>query len=346
MDRHGLVSVVLPIYRVEPYLERCITSIVNQTYSHLEIILVDDGSPDRCPQICDDWAKKDRRIKVIHKQNAGLGMARNTGIEHATGEYICFFDSDDYVALDTIEKAYTLARKDQSDIVIFGLSTIDANGKKTASHIPNTERSYYTGKEIQQVFLPDLIAPSRHTKRRTNLWMSACICLYSQRLIQRAQWRFVSEQDVISEDVYSLLCLYKDVQSVSVLPEALYCYCENAESLTHTYRKDRLQRINSFYNLCLSTCNKLHYSPEVAERFVYLYLSNTIGAMQLIARADLPEAEKRGLIRDIVMDPQMQTVLAQTCIRYETATRKLLLVAMRRKWAFLTYCFVKWKASA
>ena len=122
--RPGVVSVVLPIYGVEKYLDRCITSIVNQTYSNLEIILVDDGSRDNCPQMCDDWAEKDSRIKVVHKANAGLGMARNTGIDNATGEYICFFDSDDYVALDTVEKAYALAKQESSDLVTFGLSIV------------------------------------------------------------------------------------------------------------------------------------------------------------------------------------------------------------------------------
>ena len=92
-----LVTIVVPIYNVEKYLTRCVDSIINQTYQNLEIILVDDGSPDNCPRICDEYAKKDHRIKVIHKINAGLGMARNTGIENATGKYICFFDSDDYI---------------------------------------------------------------------------------------------------------------------------------------------------------------------------------------------------------------------------------------------------------
>ena len=101
-----MVSIVVPVYNVEAYLDRCIESLVNQTYKHLEIILVDDGSPDNCPMICEKWAGLDERIKVIHKENAGLGMARNTGLEHATGDYICFFDSDDYVASDTIEKSF------------------------------------------------------------------------------------------------------------------------------------------------------------------------------------------------------------------------------------------------
>lgn len=112
-----LISVIVPIYKVEKYLNRCIESIVNQTYSNLEIILVDDGSPDYCPQMCDDWAVKDNRIKVIHKENGGLSDARNAGMKIATGEYISFIDSDDYVSLDFFETLLSIMTNEQSDIV-------------------------------------------------------------------------------------------------------------------------------------------------------------------------------------------------------------------------------------
>ena len=101
--RKGVVSVVLPIYNVEKYLNRCIKSVINQSYKNLEIILVDDGSPDNCPTLCDEWAKKDNRIKVIHKKNAGVSSARNTGITKSTGDYICFVDGDDYVMPEYID---------------------------------------------------------------------------------------------------------------------------------------------------------------------------------------------------------------------------------------------------
>lgn len=97
MDSSALISVIVPIYNVEQYLDRCIESIIQQSYSHLEIILVDDGSPDQCPQICDEWAIKDQRIKVIHKENGGLSDARNAGLAEATGDYISFVDSDDWL---------------------------------------------------------------------------------------------------------------------------------------------------------------------------------------------------------------------------------------------------------
>lgn len=111
-----LISVIVPIYNVEKYLARCVDSIVNQTYKNLEIILVDDGSPDCCPQMCDDYAEKDSRIKAVHKKNGGLSDARNAGMAVATGEYISFIDSDDYVSDDFFECLLDVMNKENSDI--------------------------------------------------------------------------------------------------------------------------------------------------------------------------------------------------------------------------------------
>ena len=116
----NLVSVIVPIYNVEKYLEKCIESIVNQTYKNLEIILVDDGSPDNCPAICDEWAQKDSRIKVIHKKNGGLSSARNAGLEVSNGEYISFVDSDDWLDENTFEELLE-NNDEQADFISFGL---------------------------------------------------------------------------------------------------------------------------------------------------------------------------------------------------------------------------------
>ena len=111
MEKEDLISIVIPVYKVEKYLEKCIESIINQTYKNLEIIIVDDGSPDNCPQMCDEFAKSDKRIKVIHKENGGLSDARNAGIDIATGKYITFVDSDDYITNDYVEYMYNLIKK-------------------------------------------------------------------------------------------------------------------------------------------------------------------------------------------------------------------------------------------
>ena len=106
-----LISVIVPVYRVEPYLDRCVQSIVDQTYTNLEIILVDDGSPDECPRMCDAWAKRDGRIRVIHQENGGLSAARNAGMRAATGDYIAFVDSDDWLSRGFIENLHAAADK-------------------------------------------------------------------------------------------------------------------------------------------------------------------------------------------------------------------------------------------
>ena len=185
----GLVSVVLPIYNVEKYLDRCVTSVVNQTYRNLEIILVDDGSPDNCPTMCEAWAARDSRIKVVHKENAGLGMARNTGIENATGEYICFFDSDDYIAPDTIEKCFNTARKEDADLVSFGSLQVNAAGAIVSSVVPKVYKTVFSGEEIRQEFLADMLsADPNGNSRNTGLCMSAWAALFSMATINKKDW--------------------------------------------------------------------------------------------------------------------------------------------------------------
>lgn len=112
------VSVIVPVYKVEKYLDRCVESIVNQTYENLEIILVDDGSPDNCPAMCDKWAERDNRIKIIHKENGGLSDARNKGIDASTGDWIYFLDSDDYIENNTIEKMMSAAVENGADMAV------------------------------------------------------------------------------------------------------------------------------------------------------------------------------------------------------------------------------------
>lgn len=117
---YGKVSVIVPIYKVEPYLDCCVQSIVDQTYENLEIILVDDGSPDNCPAMCDDWAAKDSRIRVIHKENGGFSSARNAGLDAATGDYIQFVDSDDWILPDMTAALVSCAVKENADVVRCG----------------------------------------------------------------------------------------------------------------------------------------------------------------------------------------------------------------------------------
>ena len=112
------ISVIVPIYKLEQYLEECVDSLIEQTYKNIEIILVDDGSPDNCGAICDRYAEQDDRIQVIHKKNGGLSDARNAGLDIASGEYVLFIDSDDNVSVDMVEELYGAIKKQNADISV------------------------------------------------------------------------------------------------------------------------------------------------------------------------------------------------------------------------------------
>lgn len=279
-----LISIVLPIYNVESYLDRCIESVVGQSYENIEIILVDDGSKDNCPRICDAWALRDKRVKVIHKENSGLGMARNTGTDNATGDYICYFDSDDYIRKDAIEHIVGCIMETGAELVTFGFTFVEDRGKINKGVIPFTPKKVYEGSEVRDWFLPNLIGPNQKGGGKYNLWASAwCFC-YSATLIAQSSWRFVSEREIISEDVYSLLKLFAHVQSVAVLSEPLYCYCLNPASLTHVYRPDRIAMLAHFYDACIELCEQYGYGEEVRKSLAQPYLSFLIGAMKQAAR--------------------------------------------------------------
>lgn len=127
----ALISVIVPVYKVEKYLDRCVESIAAQSYRNLEIILVDDGSPDKCGGMCDSWAAKDQRIQVIHKQNGGLSDARNAGIQVSTGEYLVFVDSDDSIAPEMIERLYTAAQSNNTKMALCNVLCVDEIGLPT-----------------------------------------------------------------------------------------------------------------------------------------------------------------------------------------------------------------------
>ena len=152
-----LISVIVPIYKVEKYLAICVDSLLRQSYGNLEVILVDDGSPDECPAICDKYQNKDNRIKVIHKKNGGLSDARNVGLDIAQGEYVAFVDSDDFVDEDYIYKLYNALQQNRTSIAVCGIQIIDESNKVTDQICVTQDKKQelYTGKEIiKKDFLP------------------------------------------------------------------------------------------------------------------------------------------------------------------------------------------------
>lgn len=241
-----LVTVVVPIYNVEKYLNRCLDSIVNQTYQNLEIILVDDGSLDNCPRICDEYAQKDNRIKVIHKQNAGQGIARNVGIANATGKYICFFDSDDYIDANMIEECCFFAERERADLVCCGHQEETFDGIIIRERIPAPPKNIFEGEEIKRRLMPMTLSYDAKSGEDWNLSLSACFGLFSLTCIRDNKWKFASEREVYSEDIYSVLDFYRYVNKVVFVNMPFYHYVYNSNSTSRSYRTDRYDKIKVF----------------------------------------------------------------------------------------------------
>lgn len=325
-----LVTVIVPVYKTEAYLDRCVSSIVNQTYRDLEIILVDDGSPDRCPELCDRWSRQDSRIRVIHKENAGQGRARNTGLDHAGGDYICFVDSDDYILPDTILRAVREAEEASADITIYGFILENSRGNRHPI-VPNPSRNRYSGEEIQRLFLPEYLGDDPKTGKNSGIPGSACTCLISGALIRRVGWRFVSEREILCEDVYSMLALCAHVGRITVMKECLYCYCENLESTTHTYLPDRFERVKTNYEKHVELCRACGYSDAIRSRCAVQFLGGAVGAMKLEALHYTDRAQRRLRLRRIIDDRLLQEVLYELRGDRVNLKKRVLYWAMRHR---------------
>ncbi len=340
-----IVTIVIPVYNVEKYLNKAVASVINQTYKNLEIILVDDGSVDKCPQICDEWAKKDDRIKVIHKENQGLGMARNTGIENATGDYICFFDGDDYIEHDTIEKCVNVALKDKSDVVHFGHNGVLPNGKEVRRTVPDTPEAYFEGEEIINSFLPMAVSYDAATGEHWRVNLSACMIFCSLEIIRSSGWRFVSEREIIAEDFYSIFVLYRYIKRLSVIPEVLYHYTVNDSSLTHTFKSDRVSRLIVFYNAMVKESEAYNYSDVLKIRIKTVFLNNIIAAMKQIVASSLSLKEKLDLLRSATEDVSELKVFESYNYNGEKIQKKILFTAMKMKMSLLLFIIIKAKNS-
>lgn len=216
MKEEKKISIIIPIYNVEKYLPACVESILQQTYKNLEVILVDDGSPDRCPVICDELAQKDDRIQVIHQKNKGLSGARNTGIDNAQGDYLIFVDSDDTVEQTLVEELYTYAEKWNCAIVACGRNYIFEDGQIVCK-IAHDESKVYGFEEAMQ---------EMNSFRLFD--MSAWAKIYRKELFEDIQF----PEGKLSEDYYIMYKLFDKAQTIGYVAKPLYNYLQRQSSIS------------------------------------------------------------------------------------------------------------------
>ncbi len=219
--KNDLISIIVPVYKVERYLSQCIDSIINQTYTNLEIILVDDGSPDNCGMICDEYARLDNRIKVIHKENGGLSSARNAGLDIATGEYIGFVDSDDYIDDLLVSETINIIKKENVDLVKFGYYKEGKHFKiKNNFVLPTNKPIDSTGEEVRNnIFKTD----------------NLCTCwgnIYKANIAKKIMF---DNSISVGEDFLYVTNYLTKCNKIYISDKHYYHYIINQNSLTHKF---------------------------------------------------------------------------------------------------------------
>lgn len=311
------ISIIIPVYNVAKYLNRCLESVVNQTHKHIEIILVDDGSPDNCPQMCDEWAKNDSRIKVVHKKNEGLGLARNTGMQHATGEFIAFIDSDDFVELDMYEKLYNKAISNNADIVYCGYKQGLSDGSYIEKADFNEERTFNNKADIEKHSIRYFF-PLNGSLMMMSVWHS----IYKREVIKTD---FYSERKVVSEDLHFQLSAILNSKKIIYIPDSLYYYCYNQSSLSHTFK------ISKFYGFQELTRLLLDLYPNEKHYVYKFYFNSTINIIrQILGNKELTNKEKRKFLAEIHFNPIWDEIKKGTDIKMYSKHHKLYYSLMGR----------------
>lgn len=260
---NSLISVIVPIYNVEKYLKKCVDSIINQTYKNLEIILVDDGSPDNCPKICDEYAKQDNRIKVIHKENGGLSDARNAGIEIATGQYISFVDSDDYIAEDMLDDMITRIINDKSDLVSAGVVWVDELGNEIRTSTVSENALLNTEQSMTEII--------NDGKLKQHVWNK----LYRFDLIKDIPFN----KGKYHEDVFWSYQVIGKAEKISVEKNSYYYYVQRSESIMgEKYSAKRLDALDAMELRCEYTKEKF---PKLYNNALNVYIGSCMYHLQL-----------------------------------------------------------------
>lgn len=270
-----IVSIIIPVYKVEKYMNRCIESIMNQTYKKIEIILVDDGSPDNCGKICDEYAKKDKRVVVVHKENGGLSDARNAGIDIAKGKYIAFVDSDDYVDNDYVEILYKAISEDKADIAISSHKVMYENG--TILEKATGERNILTQKETIKRILYD-----------EGIDLSAWAKLYKKELFKTMKF----PKGRLFEDAAITCKIISLTEKVSLVSKSTYNYIIRNDSITtKDFTPSKMDLITSTKEMSEYVKEKYPDLEDATNRRVmYAYLS-TLSQLAM-SNKRFPEEQK------------------------------------------------------
>lgn len=295
------VSIIVPIYCVEKYLQECVDSLLKQKLQEIEIILVDDGSPDKSGEIADDYAKRDERVKVIHQMNGGLGPARNTGIKAASGEYVGFVDSDDWVKPEMYETLYEVAVRNNADIVVSGHCDVTNGVETVIKKHPLAGRTVNTKLEIMDI-RKLLYGHSPEDSEVESFPMSVCMSIYRKKIIDKNHMKF---REILSEDTIFNLSAYKFSECISFVGSTDYCYRKDEQaSITQTFSSQKLLKYQEFLTFLAQMANQeddMECSMR-AKRTAIDYCRLYVG---IIDKSDVSFNEKKKYVRDFAQKKEI-----------------------------------------
>lgn len=310
------VSIIVPVYNAEKYLQRCVDSICKQTLQDIEVVLVDDGSKEPCAALCDALAQADARVKVIHKQNAGAGLARNTGLEVITGEYIGFVDADDYIVPTMYETLYDAAKKHDADMVVSGVRFVGGN---TFSQEGDCwEKSYFDtetlfeGNEIKTLLL-GVAGALPHEAEDSRYGVGVWKNLFRNRLREEKNLAFLSEREIMSEDTLFLIDFIKCCSKAVGIPGAFYCYCRNDDSISKSYKCDRFEQslrfVQALENRIADVVDKAEYTLYL-DRLTQAYARISCSQEILHAKEKkIPFSATRKRLKEICGNEKIRAIL-------------------------------------
>lgn len=329
------VSVIVPVYRAEDYLQQCIESILTQTYSNLEAVLVDDGSPDKCPIFCDMFAEADVRVQVIHKKNEGAALARKAGLEAATGEYVLFIDCDDWLEANTISDCLDIAHRDNADCVMFGYVR---EYPQKSIHNPLFPQGFscdlaqsekYVHRRIVGPVEKELCEP-----QRVDNLSSFCMRLMKTEIARKGI--FVSERIVgTSEDtIFNLYAL--DGCKISYINKCFYHYRKsNAQSITTQHKSDLAEKWDVMYGIMQEYIDGSGRADEYHTPFLNRVACGMIGLGLNEVGSTESIWKKSQRLRAILDKPLYKEAFKQLDTSYCGAKWKLFFSLCKKRWTFL-----------
>lgn len=325
-----LISVIVPVYNVSRYIDRCMTSLLKQTYENIEIILVDDGSPDDCGFKCDQYARTDSRVYVIHKKNAGLGMARNSGLDIAKGKYVAFIDSDDYVDEQMFERLYDRLKHEKADTCFCRYYDRTSDGQNLLAK-EVYKKSLYCEEEVWELLL-GMIGNLPEEAGDVAIGMSVWKGLYANAIIQEQGIRFPSEREYISEDIIFHMQYLLYAQRIAIEETPLYYYCDNGTSLTKSYKVNRFKMENILLKKEMKELDQI-FEPDIYRQ--RLYKSYLGRVRRCIAQEVFMNPERqvaRKNIRRICSSPIVQDVIKKYDSHNLHWTKQLTNRLIQHKW--------------